>query len=31
MVVVVRGGDVRVGDPIRVTHPDGELRTLRPV
>lgn len=31
MSVVVRGGDVRPGDPIRVELPDGEAAPLKPV
>jgi MOSC domain-containing protein YiiM len=31
MSVVVTGGDVRVGDPVRVRLPDGEPVPLRPV
>ncbi|MDY0871155.1 MOSC domain-containing protein [Dongia rigui] len=31
MAVVIRGGDIRVGDPIRMRLPEGPARPLKPV
>jgi MOSC domain-containing protein YiiM len=31
MAVVIRGGDIRVGDPIRIRLPEGPARPLKPV
>lgn len=31
MAVVIRGGDIRVGDPIRLHLPEGPARALKPV
>jgi hypothetical protein len=31
MSIVIKGGDVRPGDPIRIDLPDGDLKPLKPV